>query len=55
MLQITRIEVEYDLEIPAGERDAADRALATHVENCPVAQTLIPCVEIQWEAEVREA
>lgn len=32
-----------------------DRALETHVAGCPVAQTLTPCVEIAWEADVREA
>lgn len=54
VLEIERIEVRYEVEIPAGKREEAERALETHVENCPVARTLTPCVEIEWEAEIRE-
>lgn len=55
VLQITRIHVAYRLEIPAGKRAAAERALEAHVSGCPVAQTLLPCVEITWEAEFEES
>lgn len=54
VLEIDRIEVRYDIEIPAGKREEAERALENHVQNCPVARTLIPCVEIEWEADIRE-
>ena len=54
VLEIDRIEVRYQMEIPAGKREEAERALENHVENCPVARTLIPCVEIEWEADIRE-
>lgn len=54
VLEIDRIEVRYEIEIPAGKREEAERALENHVENCPVARTLMPCVEIEWEAEIRE-
>ena len=53
-LKITRILVRYEVVIPAGTRAAAERALAHHVANCPVAQTLLPCVRIDWEADIRE-
>lgn len=55
VLRITRIHVTYHLTIPAGRREAAERALETHVDGCPVAQTLLPCVEIGWDAEIEEA
>lgn len=55
VLRIARIRLRYELEIPEGKRAEADRALEAHVANCPVAQTLLPCVEIEWEAELREA
>lgn len=53
-LKITRIDVRYDLKIPAGKREEAERALRLHVSKCPVAQTLTPCVEIAWEADIEE-
>lgn len=54
VLRITRVHVTYRLKVPAGKREAAERALETHVDGCPVAQTLLPCVEIDWDAEIEE-
>lgn len=53
-IRITRIEVRYQIRIPAGKRAEAERALSGHVSKCPVAQTLTPCVEIGWEADIQE-
>ncbi len=53
-LRITRIHVRYEIVIPMGKRREAERALEHHVAHCPVAQTLTPCVEIVWDAEIRE-
>lgn len=55
VLRIARIRVRYEIEIPPGTRPEADRALETHVEHCPVARTLMPCVEIDWQAEITES
>jgi len=54
VLEIDSIHVRYEMEIPAGTRAEAERALESHVQSCPVARTLTPCVEIEWEAEIRE-
>ena len=54
VLKITRIRVGYRMKVPEGRREAAERALERHVDGCPVAQTLLPCVEIEWEAEIEE-
>lgn len=54
MLRITRVHVTYRLKVSEGKREAAERALEKHVDGCPVAQTLIPCVEIDWDAEIEE-
>lgn len=51
---LTRIHVAYSLTIPAGSREKVDRALATHVEKCPTAQSLKGAVEVTWEAEIEE-
>lgn len=53
-LRIERVRVSYHIRVPAGTREAAERALEIHVDGCPVAQTLLPCVEIEWEAEIDE-
>lgn len=51
---LTRIEVHYELTIPAGSREKVDRALATHVDKCPTARSLKGAVEIEWTADITE-
>ena len=46
--------MRYEILVPSGMRAETERALAHHVSKCPVAQTLMPCVEIEWEAEIAE-
>lgn len=53
-MKITRIHVRYEIRVPSGMRAETERALAHHASRCPVAQTLIPCVQIEWEADIRE-
>ncbi len=53
-LKINRIHVRYEILVPNGMRAETERALAHHASKCPVAQTLTPCVQIEWEAEIRE-
>jgi organic hydroperoxide reductase OsmC/OhrA len=52
---LRRIHVRYELTIPAGSREKADRALAGHVDKCPTARSLKGAVEVTWEATIREA
>lgn len=51
---LTRIEIHYKLRIPAGTREAVDRALARHREKCPTAATLKAAVDIEWTADIEE-
>ena len=51
---LTRIEMHYRLRIPQGTREKVDRALETHVEKCPTAQSLKGAVEVTWTAEIEE-
>ena len=53
-MKIDRILVRYEIRIPSGTREAAERALEVHASKCPVAYTLMPCVDIQWEADIEE-
>jgi organic hydroperoxide reductase OsmC/OhrA len=51
---LRRVHVRYRLRIPAGSREAVDRALSRHVEKCPTARTLRGAVEVTWSAEITE-
>ena len=51
---LAAIHVRYRMTIPAGTREAVDRALARHQEKCPTAATLAPAVAIRWSAEIEE-
>ena len=55
MLVIKRIHVRYHLRLRDDQREAAERAHATHQNHCPVARTLRGCVEITTELRTEEA
>ncbi|HEX6588025.1 MAG TPA: OsmC family protein [Longimicrobiales bacterium] len=48
---LRRIDVRYRVPVPEDKREAAERALAKHVEKCPTAQTLKGAVEVTASAE----
>ena len=48
------IAVHYTLRIPAGTRATVDRALASHQDKCPTAQSLKAAVAITWTADITE-
>jgi uncharacterized OsmC-like protein len=54
ILRITRIRVRYVIRIPAGKREAAERAVATHEQKCPAATSVRGCIPIEISAEIRE-
>jgi uncharacterized OsmC-like protein len=54
MPTLTRIHLHYTLRIPAGTREAVDRALARHREKCPTAASLRGAVEVDWTADIAE-
>ncbi len=52
---LTEIRMHYTLELPEGaDRTKVDRALETHVEKCPTAQSLRGAVAVSWEADIRD-
>jgi organic hydroperoxide reductase OsmC/OhrA len=51
---LTRIVVHYMLRIPAGSREAVDRALATHRDQCPMAATLHGAVDVTRTADIEQ-
>lgn len=49
---LTRIDVHYSIRLPEGaDREKVDRALASHVDKCPTAQSLKNSVEVDWSVE----
>ena len=54
VLKIARMRVRYQLRIPKGTREAAERALATHAEKCPAAMSVRGCIPIDIAADITE-
>lgn len=54
VLRITGIRVRYELRVPAGKREAAERAVATHEQKCPAATSVRGCIPIDITADVTE-
>jgi organic hydroperoxide reductase OsmC/OhrA len=56
IIVLTRIHVHYTIRLPEGaDREAVDRALASHVDKCPTAQSIKESVAVDWTADVEEA
>jgi uncharacterized OsmC-like protein len=54
VLRIARIRVHYKLRIPAGKREAAERAVNTHARKCPAHNSVQGCIAMDITAEIAE-
>jgi organic hydroperoxide reductase OsmC/OhrA len=54
IVRLTSIKVHYRLTIPAGTREAVDRALSRHQEKCPTAVSLAAAIAISWTADITQ-
>ncbi len=54
VLVIRRIHVRYHLKLEAAKREIAERVMGFHVERCPVARSLTPCIAISTALEMEE-
>jgi uncharacterized OsmC-like protein len=54
VLKITRIRCHFEVKVPQGKKEAAERALNTFERGCPVAQTLKGCVEFEYHWDIEE-
>lgn len=54
VLRVARIRVHYEIRIPAGKREAAERAVATHEMKCPAAASVRGCIPIVITSEITE-
>ncbi len=53
-MRITTIRVHYNIKIPAGTRDRAQRALDTHQAKCPAAVSVQDSIDIKISADIEE-
>lgn len=53
VLKITRINVQYDLKVPAEKREDAMEALNDYLKLCPAAQSVIGCIEISHKLNLK--
>jgi uncharacterized OsmC-like protein len=54
VLRISRMRVHYDIRVPKGSRDAAQRAVDTHEQKCPAATSVRGCIPIAITSEIVE-
>ena len=54
VLRISRMRVHYDIRVPKGSRDAAQRAVDTHEQKCPAATSVRGCIPIAITANIVE-
>jgi len=52
---LSEVRLHYTLRIPAGTREAVERALTRHLDKCPTAQSLKGSVAVSWTADITEA
>jgi organic hydroperoxide reductase OsmC/OhrA len=54
VLRITAIRVRYQLRVPRGSREPAQRAVDTHEQRCPAATSVRGCIPIAIAADIVE-
>jgi uncharacterized OsmC-like protein len=54
ILKITRISVNYLLKLPDQQRDSALECFNNYIQLCPVAQSVIACINISHNLELEK-
>ena len=54
VMKITRIRVHYNIKLPAGKREEAERALDVHERACPAAMSVKGAIDVAWTADFEE-
>ncbi len=54
VLKITRINVQYLLKVSEEKRADAIKALNSYLQQCPAAQSVIGCIEINHELTMED-
>ena len=52
IILLTKIHVHYTIRLPSeAPEDKVSRALETHVDKCPTAQSIKESVEVTWSVD----
>lgn len=51
---VSNIRVKYNIKIPKGKQEAAERALKIHETKCPAAVSVKRGIEVSWAADIEE-
>jgi uncharacterized OsmC-like protein len=54
VLLLTKVHINYKLNIPKGKREQAERALSLHHSRCPVSQSVERGIRVEWSADITE-
>ena len=54
VLKITRIHVTYTLKVPPEKRKDAEEAFENYLDRCPGAQSVLGCIRIEHELQMRD-
>lgn len=54
VMALRAIRIRYQVALPAGKREEAERALRLHERGCPLANTLKGSVDITYTADFEE-
>jgi uncharacterized OsmC-like protein len=52
--RITRIRVHYNIKVPKGKKEQAQRAIEIHEQHCPASQSVRRGIEIEFDGEITE-
>lgn len=54
VMKITKIRIHYNITLPRGKREEAQRALDVHERGCPAAMSVKGCIGVEWSADFEE-
>ncbi len=54
VMALRAIRIRYQVVLPAGKREEAERALRFHERGCPLANTLKGAVDVSYTADFEE-
>lgn len=54
MIVLSRVRLEYQVQVPKGKRAEAERAVEVHHHGCPVYRSLQRGIQVEWSANIVE-
>ena len=52
-IRIKSIHMHYELAVPPESREATERALTLHPQECPAHQSVQGAIDVTWDARVK--